>query len=151
MSDYYQSVVDLGEEDDYVYAFLPFQSEFLGGDGVDTAFLYGTFRDWSFEVVDANGGGLDLTSSNDAQDYTVWTVGENISSTARLNVIRGMEFLQFNDILLDVRESLSLSGPASVVEGASSAYTMRLAGNGLERGQSVAFTLRLSGITARAY
>lgn len=140
--------MDLGAGDDYVYAFLPCQSQFLGGSGVDTAFLHGTFRDWSYEVIDANGGGLDLTTSNDAQDYTVWTVGDNISSTARLNVVRGIEFLQFNDILLDLGESLSLSGPASVVEGTSSAYVVRLAGDGLERGQSVAFSLRLNGITA---
>jgi hypothetical protein len=147
-SDYYQSVVDLGGGDDYVYAFLPFQSEFLGGSGTDTAFLYGTFRDWSFDIVNANGGGLDLTTTDDAQDYTVWTVGENISSTARQNVMRGIELLQFNDILLDLAEAVTIGGSASVAEGAAASYGVRLAGNGLQRGQSVAFTVSLGGGTA---
>ncbi|MCT0223721.1 hypothetical protein KQ310_00830, partial [Synechococcus sp. CS-1328] len=148
--DYYQSLVDAGAGNDYVYAFLPFQSEFRGGSDVDTIFFYGTFADWSFELVDADGGGLDITISDDAVDYSLWTVGENISSTARQNVVRGFEFIQFNDILLDVREALTLSGPASgaVAEGSVAPYTIALGGNGLVAGQSVAFKLQLSSGTA---
>lgn len=146
--DYYDSIVDAGLGDDYVYAFLPYNSQFLGGDGIDTLFFYGRFSDWSYELVDVDGGGLDITLGNDAADQSVWTVGGNISSTARQNVVRGFEFIQFNDILLDVRQPLSFTGSASVAEGSTAAYRIALAGDGLQSGQTVTFTLKLTAATA---
>ncbi|MFM7675567.1 MAG: hypothetical protein ACKO5F_08260, partial [Synechococcus sp.] len=144
-SDYYQSIVDAGADDDYVYAFLPFQSQFYGGSGVDTIFFYGTYADWSFVLVDDNNdGGLDITASDAAADFSVWTAGENLSSNARQNRVQGFEFIQFNDILLDVHEALVLAGDATVAEAADASYSISLDGNGLLFGQSIAFTLRLS-------
>lgn len=148
LPDYYDSTVDTGLGNDYVYAFLPFNSQFLGGDGVDTIFFYGRFSDWSYQLVDVDGGGLDITRSNNAADQSVWTVGENISSTARQNVVRGFERVQFNDILLDVREALLITEPASVAEGSAAVYTISLAGDGLQSGDTVTFTLKLTGGTA---
>jgi hypothetical protein len=149
LSDYYQSVVDVGAGNDYVYAFLPFQSQFFGGDGVDTIFFYGRFSDWSYEVVDAtDNGSLDITLSNDAQDYSVWTVGENISSTARNNRVQGFEFVQFNDILLKVREAIAISGPSNIGEGSAAVYAISLAGDGLRAQESVTFDLQVASLSA---
>jgi Ca2+-binding RTX toxin-like protein len=149
LSDYYQSIVDVGAGDDYVYAFLPFQSHFFGGDGVDTIFFYGRFSDWSYQVVDVQeDGSLDITLSDDAEDYSVWTVGENVSSTARNNRVQGFEFVQFNDILLKIREAVAISGPASVSEGSSAVYAISLAGDGLRAQESVTFDLRVASLGA---
>lgn len=151
LSDYYQSIVDVGAGNDYVYAFLPFQSQFFGGDGVDTIFFYGRFSDWSYEVVDAIGNGsLDITLSDNALDYSVWTVGENISSTARNNRVQGFEFVQFNDILLKVREAIAITGPANIGEGSTAAYAISLAGDGLRSQQSVTLDLQVASLGATA-
>jgi Ca2+-binding RTX toxin-like protein len=151
LSDYYQSIVDVGAGNDYVYAFLPFQSQFFGGDGVDTIFFYGRFSDWSYEVVDATrSGSLDITLSDNAQDYSVWTVGENISSTARNNRVQGFELIQFNDILLKVREAIAISGPANVDEGSAAVYAISLAGDGLRAQESVTFDLQVASLGATA-
>lgn len=117
LSDYYDSVVDAGTGDDYVYAFLPYKTDFRGGDGVDTIFFYGRFSDWSFQTVDSDSGGLDITLSNDATDYSIWSAATSISDTAINNSVRGFEFVQFNDIKLDVREDLQLE--ADFVVGTS--------------------------------
>ncbi|MCX5925910.1 MAG: hypothetical protein NTZ23_01100, partial [Cyanobium sp. LacPavin_0920_WC12_MAG_63_22] len=152
LSDYYDSVVAAGTGDDYVYAFLPYKTEFRGGDGVDTIFFYGRFSDWSFQTVDANGGGLDITLSNDATDYSIWSAATSISGTAINNSVRGFEFVQFNDIKLDVREDLQLEAAFVVAtplnEGQTAAYSIKLQGDGLKARESVAFTLRLADDSA---
>ena len=148
--DYYDSIVDAGSGNDYVYGFLPYKTQFLGGAGVDTLFLYGRYSDWAHQTVDANGGGLDLTLSDNANDYTIWNASTSISNTAIENRVQGFEFIQFNDIKLDLNENLLLSATtAAYNEGSTATYSIALNGNGLQPGQSVAFTLQLSNGSAQ--
>ena len=148
LPDYYDSIVDAGEGDDYVYGFLPYKTQFIGGSSTDTLFLYGRYSDWSVQTVDVTANGLLLSDASD--DYSTWSAATTLSNTATENTVRGFEFVQFNDILLDLSEQLSLAGPASpVAEGASASYSIALAGNGLQQSQSVAFSLQLSDGTAR--
>jgi hypothetical protein len=97
--DYYDSVVDTGSGNDYVYGFLPYKTQFLGGDGIDTLFLYGRYSDWSVQKVDPADDGLDLSDAS--SDYTTWNAFPNLNNTAIENTVRGFEFIQFNDIFLD--------------------------------------------------
>jgi hypothetical protein len=149
LPDYYQSTVEVGNGNNYVYAFLPFQSTFKAGAGIDYLFFYGRFSDWSYDVVDdTDSGTLDITLSDAAQDYSVWTVGENVSSTARNNRVQGFEFIQFNDILLKVREAVAIAGPARVDEGSAAVYAISLAGDGLRAQESVTFDLQVASLSA---
>ena len=143
--DYYDSIVDVGTGDDYVYGFLPYKTQFFGGDGVDTLFLYGCYRDWSYQVVDGNSDGrLDIDSSDDSVDYMVWNASTNLSGTAINNSVRGFELFQFNDILLDVREKLAIIGSGlSVNEGGQADFQIILDHDGLKSGQTVVFTLKM--------
>jgi hypothetical protein len=148
--DYYDSIVDAGSGNDYVYGFLPYKSQFLGGAGIDSLFFYGRYSDWTYQTVDANSGGLDLTLSDNANDYTIWNASTSRSNTAIENRVQGFEFVQFNDINLDLNEKLLLSATAAAyTEGDTARYTIALAGNGLQPGQSVAFTLQLSNGSAQ--
>lgn len=146
--DYYDSVVDAGSGNDYVYGFLPYKTQFLGGDGIDTLFLYGRYSDWSVQKVDPAGNGLDLSDAS--SDYTTWNASTSLSNTAIENTVRGFEFIQFNDINLDLVEKLKLTpAAAAFVEGRTASYAIDLAGNGLQQGQSVAFSLQLSNGSAQ--
>ena len=71
------------------------------------------------------------------------------------NSITGFESIKFSDITLDALETLTITGPAApvpIAEGSVAAYDIGLAsalngGNGLQTGQSVAFTLKISNGT----
>ncbi|MEX0649532.1 MAG: Calx-beta domain-containing protein [Candidatus Andersenbacteria bacterium] len=141
LPDYYDSYVDAGAGDDYVYGFLPYKTQFLGGDGEDTLFLYGRFSDWSVE-----GKGQSLSDDPVNLNYTTWNASTTLSNTAIENTVRGFEIIQFNDIKLDLVEALFLTPAQPLFDEATAAtYSISLdrSGNGLSRSQSVAFTLQL--------
>jgi hypothetical protein len=146
--DYYDSTVDAGSGNDYVYGFLPYKTQFVGGEGIDTIFLHGRFSDWTVKTVDQTGNGLDLSDAS--SDYSIWDADTSLSDTAIENTVRGFEFAQFNDINLALAEKLTLTPAAAAFpEGGTASYAIALAGNGLQRGQSVAFSLQLGDGSAR--
>jgi len=146
--DYYDSLVDAGDGDDYVYGFLPYKTQFVGGSGTDTLFFYGRFKDWAVQAVDIQGNGLDL--SDGSADYTIWGADTSISNTAIENSARGFEFFQFNDVKLDLGEALLLNESAAAVsESSTVSFAVVLDGDGLGSGQSVAFSLQLRAGSAR--
>ncbi|MFN5162162.1 MAG: hypothetical protein ACK55H_10215 [Cyanobacteriota bacterium] len=87
--DYYQSSIDLGTDDDFIYAFLPYASTFKGGTGVDEILLYGTRSDWDFEFQYKVDGSLDYIVAGGVRGY-------NVADQNR--IYSDFEYIQFNDI-----------------------------------------------------
>lgn len=87
--DYYQSNIDLGTDDDFIYAFLPYSSTFKGGSGVDEILLYGTRSDWDLEFQYKGDGSLDYIIAGGVRGY-------NVADQNR--IYSDFEIVQFNDI-----------------------------------------------------
>lgn len=90
--DYYQSTINAGDGDDYIYGFLPFATNFIGGTGFDSLLLYGTRADWDLEFRYTPEGQLDY----------ILAAGVGTFNIAKDNKIYGFEVLQFNDVRLDL-------------------------------------------------
>ena len=121
------ATVDGGTGDDVVEITTSVsQTAFTGGTGSDVLLLNGTYASYL------------LTSSV--------TAGVITFSDGFGNSISGFETIKFSDINLDALQQLSLNGTSAVNEGGTALYTVVLNGGaGLLTGESVAFSLQLSG------
>ena len=151
-----RSSVDGGDGNDGIILATVSNATVITGDGDD---IVSVLTEVSSTILNGGAGTADqlllpTTFAASALTSTVSAGAVNFSD-AFGNSITGFETFKFSDITLDALETLTLTGPAAptkIEEGSSAAYDIGLAsalngGNGLQTGQSVEFTLKISNGT----
>ena len=151
-----RSSVDGGDGNDGIILATVSNATVITGDGDD---IVSVLTEVSSTILNGGAGTADqlllpTTFAASALTSTV-SAGTVNFSDAFGNSITGFETFKFSDITLDALETLTLTGPAAptkIGEGSSAAYDIGLAsalngGNGLQTGQGVAFTLKISNGT----
>jgi hypothetical protein len=151
-----RSSVDGGDGNDGIILATVSNASVITGAGDD---IVSVLTEISSTILNGGAGTADQlllpTIFADSALTSTVSAGSVNFSDAFGNSITGFETIKFSDITLDALETLTLTGPAApakISEGSAAAYDISLAsalngGNGLQTGQSVAFTLKISNGT----